>query len=132
MLPAFAFMAYPIKDTELWQYAVPFLSQNQLIQKITRGESPSPEQWGVYLTCSLALAGLLWLAAVWRYRQEKLALAVKMYKMALDMAPQKFAALKYKIMKNIGHAYVGLREFSEAVAAYEEVLAKFPDFEYIK
>ena len=75
MLPAFAFMAYPIKDTELWQYAVPFLSQNQLIQKITRGESPSPEQWGVYLTCSLALAGLLWLAAVWRYRQEKLAIS---------------------------------------------------------
>lgn len=75
LLPAYALMASPIKDTDLWQYAVPFLSQNQLIQKITRGESPSPEQWGVYLTCSLALAGLLWLAAVWRYRQEKLAIS---------------------------------------------------------
>ncbi len=75
MLPAFALMVSPIKDTALWQYAVPFLSQNQLIQKITRGESPSPEQWGVYLACSLALAALLWLAAVWRYRQEKLAIA---------------------------------------------------------
>lgn len=75
MLPAFALMVSPIKDTALWQYAVPFLSQNQLIQKITRGESPSPEQWGVYLACSLALAALLWLAAVWRYRQEKLAIS---------------------------------------------------------
>lgn len=75
LLPAYALMASPIKDTDLWQYAVPFLSQNQLIQKITRGESPSPEQWGVYLACSLALAGLLWLAAVWRYRQEKLAIS---------------------------------------------------------
>lgn len=75
MLPAFALMVSPIKDTTLWQYAVPFLSQNQLIQKITRGESPSPEQWGVYLACSLGLAALLWLAAVCRYRQEKLAIS---------------------------------------------------------
>ncbi len=75
MIPAYALMIYPIKDTELWQYAVPFLSQNQLIQKITRGEAPLPEQWGVYLACSLGLALLLWLAAVWRYRQEKLAIS---------------------------------------------------------
>ncbi len=75
MLPAYALMAYPIKDTELWQYAVPFLSQNQLIQKITRGDSASAEQWAVYLAASLALAGLLWIAAVWRYRQEKLAIS---------------------------------------------------------
>ncbi|WP_242164006.1 ABC transporter permease [Lysobacter sp. M15] len=75
MLPAYALMAYPIKDTALWQYAVPFLSQNQLIQKVTRGESAVPEQWAVYLAASLALAALLWLAAVWRYRQEKLAIS---------------------------------------------------------
>ena len=75
MLPAYGLMAYPIKDTALWQYAVPFLSQNQLIQKVTRGESAVPEQWAVYLAASLALATLLWLAAVWRYRQEKLAIS---------------------------------------------------------
>ena len=75
MLPAYALMAYPIKDTALWQYAVPFLSQNQLIQKITRGDSASFEQWGVYLVASLALALALWLLAVWRYRQEKLAIS---------------------------------------------------------
>ena len=75
MLPAYALMAYPIKDTALWQYAVPFLSQNQMIQKITRGDVASPEQWGVYLAASLGLATALWLLAVWRYRQEKLAIS---------------------------------------------------------
>ncbi len=75
MLPAYGLMAYPIKDTALWQYAVPFLAQNQLIQKITRGESASLSQWGIYLACSLALAALLWALAVWRYRQEKLAIS---------------------------------------------------------
>src|SRR5690606_21960229 len=69
MLPAYALMAYPIKDTALWQYAVPFLSQNQLIQKITRGDGIAAEQWAVYLLASLALAALLWAAAVWRYKQ---------------------------------------------------------------
>ena len=38
-----------------------------------------------------------------------------MYKMSLDMAPSKFAAIKYKIMKNIGHAYVKKNEFVEAI-----------------
>ena len=72
---AYALMAYPLKDTQLWQYAVPFLSQNQLLGKISRGESPFAEQWAVYLAASLALAAVLWLAAVWRYKQEKLAIS---------------------------------------------------------
>lgn len=75
MLPAYGLMAYPLKDTATWQYAVPFLSQNQLIQKITRGEAASMEQWGLYLASSLALAAALWALAVWRYRQEKLAIS---------------------------------------------------------
>jgi sodium transport system permease protein len=75
MLPSYALMAYPLKDTTLWQYAVPFLSQNQLLVKVSRGESPAPEQWAIYLAASLALAALLWAAAVWRYRQEKLAIS---------------------------------------------------------
>ncbi|WP_374248384.1 ABC transporter permease [Thermomonas sp.] len=75
MLPAYGLMAYPLKDTAAWQYAVPFLSQNQLIQKITRGEAASMEQWGLYLASSLALAAVLWALAVWRYKQEKLAIS---------------------------------------------------------
>ncbi len=75
MFPAYALMAYPIRDTALWQYAVPFLSQNQMIIKISRGEMPAPEQWGVYLACSIGIAAILWAAAVWRYGQEKLAIS---------------------------------------------------------
>lgn len=75
MLPSYALMAYPLKDQALWQYAVPFLSQNQMLVKITRGESASPAQWGLYLVCAFGLALLLWLGAVWRYRQEKLAIS---------------------------------------------------------
>lgn len=75
MLPAYALMAYPIKDTALWQYAVPFLSQNQMLSRISRGDAIAAEQWGVYLAAALLLATLLWLAAVWRYKQEKLAIS---------------------------------------------------------
>ena len=75
MVPTYALMASPLKDTDLWQYAVPFLSQNQMVQKISRGEMPDAMQWGVYLACALATALVLWLGAVWRYRQEKLAIS---------------------------------------------------------
>ena len=75
MMPGYALMAYPLKDTQLWQYAVPFLSQNQMLVKVTRGEMPGAEQWGVYLAASLLMAVLLWAVAVWRYKQEKLAIS---------------------------------------------------------
>ena len=75
MIPAYALMAYPLKDQDLWQYAVPFLAQNQMLVKASRGENASPEQWAIYLACAFALAIALWLAAVWRYRQEKLAIS---------------------------------------------------------
>ena len=42
----------------------------------SRGENASPEQWAIYLVCALGLAAALWLAAIWRYRQEKLAISV--------------------------------------------------------
>ena len=75
MFPVYALMAYPIRDTELWQYAVPFLSQNQMVGKLGRGDMPTPEQWGVYLGCALLLAAIVWAAAVWRYGREKLAIS---------------------------------------------------------
>jgi sodium transport system permease protein len=75
MLPGYALMAYPLKDQDLWQYAVPFLAQNQMLVKASRGENASLEQWAIYLACALALACVLWLAAIWRYRQEKLAIS---------------------------------------------------------
>ena len=74
MLPGYALMVYPLKS-ELWQFAVPFLAQNQMLLKIIRHESISPQMWGVYLAASLGLAAILWYAAVRRYHQERLAIS---------------------------------------------------------
>ena len=74
MIPTIMLMVSPVK-TQLWQFAVPFLAQNQLLLKVIRGESISIQVWAVYLGCSIGLAALLWLAAVLRYRQEKLAIS---------------------------------------------------------
>jgi len=74
MLPTIVLMANPIK-TQLWQFAVPFLAQNQLLLKIIRAEPISLEIWAVYIAASFGLAAVLWYAAVRRYHQEKLAIS---------------------------------------------------------
>ena len=74
MIPTIMLMVNPIKS-QAWQFAVPFLSQNQLLLKIVRGESIDAQTWGIYLAASFGLALLLWFAAVRRYHQERLAIA---------------------------------------------------------
>lgn len=74
MIPTFALMANPVKS-QLWQFAVPFLAQNQLLLKVIRNEYISPETWLVYVGAAFGVAALLWFAAVRRYHQEKLAIA---------------------------------------------------------
>ena len=74
MIPTFVLMVNPLK-TELWQFTVPFLAQNQLLLKIIRGEPISMTIWAVYLATGFALAALLWWLAVRRYHDEKLAVS---------------------------------------------------------
>ncbi len=74
MMPGYALVAYPLKS-ELWQYAVPFLSQNQMLLKVIRHEPITPAVWAIYLGVSLGLAALLWFAAVRRYHNERLAIS---------------------------------------------------------
>lgn len=74
MMPGYALVAYPLKS-ELWQYAVPFLSQNQMLLKVIRHETITPAVWAIYLGASLGLAALLWFAAVRRYHNERLAIS---------------------------------------------------------
>jgi len=74
MIPSVLLMVNPIK-TQIWQFAVPFLAQNQLLLKIVRGEFIDTQTWGMYLAGSFGLALLLWFAAVRRYHQERLAVA---------------------------------------------------------
>ncbi|MEN5098620.1 ABC transporter permease [Stenotrophomonas sp. TWI1409] len=74
MMPGYALVAYPLKS-ELWQYAVPFLSQNQMLLKVIRHETITPAVWAIYLGASLGLAAVLWFAAVRRYHNERLAIS---------------------------------------------------------
>ena len=74
MLPTIFLLVNPVKN-QLWMFAVPFLSQNQLLLKILRGEAVLPLEWLVYFGAGLGLVALLWFGAVWRYRQEKLAIS---------------------------------------------------------
>ncbi len=67
-------MAYPLKS-QLWQFAIPFLAQNQLLQKVIRNEVVGIEVWAIYLSMSFGLALLLWWAAVRRYCKEQLAVS---------------------------------------------------------
>lgn len=74
MMPGYALMVYPIKS-ELWQFAVPFLAQNQMLLKVIRHEAISAQMWAVYLGAGFGLAAVLWYAAVRRYHQERLAIS---------------------------------------------------------
>ncbi|MDR6092877.1 MULTISPECIES: ABC transporter permease [Stenotrophomonas] len=74
MLPSYALLVYPLKSV-VWQYAIPFLSQNQMLLKVIRHEHISPTIWVIYLGANLGLAALLWYAAIHRYRQERLAIS---------------------------------------------------------
>lgn len=74
MIPTFALMANPLKS-QPWQFAVPFLAQNQLLLKVIRNEYIGPQTWGIYIAAAFGVAALLWFAAVRRYHQEKLAIA---------------------------------------------------------
>jgi sodium transport system permease protein len=74
MLPSILLLIHPVKN-QLWMFAVPFLSQNQMIVKVVRGEAIAPLEWLVYLGAGFGIAALLWYAAVHRYRQERLAIS---------------------------------------------------------
>ena len=61
------------------------------------------------------------------YHQQKFAAAVKMYKMALDILPSTSKEMRYKVTRNIGHAYVKLGQYQEAIGHYEQILKGSPD-----
>lgn len=74
IIPTVALMVNPIKN-QLWQFAVPFLAQNQLIMKLLRMEAVSPAEWAVYLACGFGLGVVLWAIAAQMYHREKLAVS---------------------------------------------------------
>ena len=74
IIPTIVLLVNPVKN-ELWQFAVPFLAQNQLLLKIIRVEWVSPMEWAVYLGSGFGLGLVLWLLAARLYHREKLAIS---------------------------------------------------------
>lgn len=74
MIPGILLMVNPIKE-KLWQFAIPFLSQNQLIMKLLREEWISPQIWGAYYAGAIGVAAIFWILAVFRYNDERLAIS---------------------------------------------------------
>lgn len=74
IVPTIVLMVNPVK-TQLWQFAVPFLAQNQMILKLIRNESIGAQEWAVYLVAGFGLGLLLWLLAARLYHREKLAIS---------------------------------------------------------
>lgn len=62
------------------------------------------------------------------YHQRNYPLAIKMYRMAMDTLPNVNKDMKVKILKNIGHAFVKLGQFQEAVDTYESIMESQPDY----
>ncbi|MGJ7904207.1 ABC transporter permease [Lysobacter sp. 1R34A] len=73
-VPSVVLMVNPLK-TQLWQFAVPFLAQNQMLLKVIREEAIPGQIWAVYMSTAFAVAALLWFAAVRRYHNETLAIS---------------------------------------------------------
>jgi sodium transport system permease protein len=74
IIPTVVLLVNPVKN-ELWQFAVPFLAQNQMLLKLIRAEWVSPQEWAVYLAAGFGLGLVLWLAAARLYHREKLAIS---------------------------------------------------------
>jgi sodium transport system permease protein len=74
MLPTIMLMINPVK-TATWMLATPFLAQNQLILRVTRGEAITAMEWAIYLGAGVGLSMLVWLAASRLYHREKLAIS---------------------------------------------------------
>jgi sodium transport system permease protein len=74
MVPTIMLMVNPLKE-QSWQYTVPFLAQNQMLLKVIRAEFIPMQVWGIYLAAGFGLAAVLWIAAVRRYHQERLAIS---------------------------------------------------------
>eukprot|EP00899_Mesostigma_viride_P015499 jgi/Mesvir1/23950/Mv10720-RA.2 len=63
------------------------------------------------------------------YEQKKYPQAIKMYRMALDQVPATAKDVRYRIIRNIGNAFVRLGQYQDAVQSYENIMEGSPDFQ---
>jgi len=63
------------------------------------------------------------------FKQQKFPAAIKMYRMALDQIPNSGEHLRFKIMRNIGNAFVRMGNYKDAIMSYEASMEGKPDFQ---
>jgi len=63
------------------------------------------------------------------YDQKKYPQAIKMYRMALDQIPATGKELRFRILRNIGNAFVKLGQFQDAIESFEIVMTGTPDMQ---
>lgn len=63
------------------------------------------------------------------YKQKKYPSAIKMYRMALDQIPQTGKEMRFKIMRNIGNAFVKMGNYQDAITSFEHIMEGRPDFQ---
>lgn len=61
------------------------------------------------------------------FQQRKFPAAIKMYRMAMDQIGQPNAEMRFKIMKNIGNAFVRLGQYQDAIHSYEAIMEAHPN-----
>src|SRR3546814_18710531 len=74
IVPTVILMVSPIR-TQLWQYKVPFMAQNQILRKLIRSETIAPLERAVYLCPARRLQALPRFERQRRQLHERLALA---------------------------------------------------------
>lgn len=63
------------------------------------------------------------------YEQKKYPQAIKQYRMALDQIPTSGKELRYRILKNIGSAFIKMGQFQDAITSFERVMQESPDIQ---
>lgn len=61
------------------------------------------------------------------FEQKKYSNAIKMYRMALDQISPTAKEIRYKIMRNIGLAFVKMGQYLDALQEFSTVMDNVPD-----
>eukprot|EP01137_Pigoraptor_chileana_P011551 Opistho-2@62614 len=61
------------------------------------------------------------------FEQKNYPSSIKMYRMALDQMSSAHKEMRFKIMQNIGHAFVQMGQYHEAITSYEGIMDGSPD-----
>lgn len=62
------------------------------------------------------------------FEQRKYQEAIKNYKMACDQIPNTMKEIRFKVVRNIGNAWIALGNFHQAVQSFESVVESCPEF----